>query len=37
MLRKTRIHVSGAFYHATLRGKNKQDIFFGTALSFGLN
>jgi len=28
MPRKTRIHVPGAFYHVTLRGNHRQDIFF---------
>jgi len=28
MPRKSRIHVPGAFYHVTLRGNHRQDIFF---------
>jgi len=28
MPRKPRIHVPGAFYHVTLRGNHRQDIFF---------
>lgn len=29
--RKPRLHVSGAFYHVTLRGNHRQDIFFESA------
>ena len=29
MPRKPRLHVPGAFYHVTLRGNHRQDIFFG--------
>ena len=28
MPRQLRIHVPGAFYHVTLRGNHRQDIFF---------
>lgn len=28
MPRKPRIHVAGTFYHVTLRGNHRQDIFF---------
>lgn len=31
MPRKPRIHVPGAFYHVTLRGNHRQDIFFSHA------
>ena len=31
MPRKPRIHVPGAFYHVTLRGNHRQDIFFTDA------
>jgi REP element-mobilizing transposase RayT len=31
MARPLRIHVPGAFYHVTLRGNHRQDIFFTSA------
>lgn len=31
MPRPPRIHVRGAFYHVTLRGNHRQDIFFTAA------
>jgi REP element-mobilizing transposase RayT len=31
MPRPLRLHVPGAFYHVTLRGNHRQDIFFKTA------
>ena len=37
MPRKPRLHVPAAFYHVTLRGNHRQDIFFSPHDRWALN